>query len=134
VERPGGGRPWLRCVFGEGEVRGKVGSPGPRAVIVLLIKQFAAEALVGHTGAGGLPDLRCRAEEIAFDLPAQVGVGGVQPVVTLCVDPRRSAASCLAPDGRRPRAEVIPLAGSMEAPGTKAFPHRTVRAGEGVEW
>src|SRR5699024_9892783 len=103
-------------------------------VDVLLIKQFAAEALVGHTGAGGLPDLRCRAEEIAFDLPARGGVGVEQPVGKPCVDHRRSSASCLAPNGRRPWAEVTPLAGSMEAPGTKELPHRTVRPGEGVEW
>src|SRR5699024_9417435 len=42
-------------------------------VDVLLIKQFAPDALVGHTGARGLPDLRRRAEEITFDLPAQGG-------------------------------------------------------------
>src|SRR5699024_1014652 len=112
----------------------KVGSPGPRAVIVLLIKQLAAEALVGHTGAGGLPDLRCRAEEIAFDLPAQGGVGVEQPVGKPCVDHRRSSASCLAPNGRSAGAELTPLAGRTEAQGTKELPHRTVRPGEGVEW
>ena len=85
VQRPGRRRPRLAGALGglrtlEVEVGREERAAGPLAVRVLQGEQSGAEALGRDAGAGRLPDVVRRAEQVPLDLPAQRGVGVEQPV------------------------------------------------------